>query len=84
MEFLLVPYATLCGVTLMIGWLLHCVYKWNNPACNGILPPGSMGFPIVGETIQFFKTSPSLDIPDFYKLRMKRLVFVCGINFRNK
>jgi hypothetical protein len=77
MEFLLVPYTTVCGVTLMIGWLLQCIYKWNNPACNGILPPGSMGFPIVGETIQFFKTSPSLDIPDFYKLRMKRLVFVC-------
>lgn len=31
-----------------------------------------MGLPIVGESIQFFKISYSLDIPDFYKLRLKR------------
>ncbi|KAJ1274619.1 hypothetical protein BS78_05G075300 [Paspalum vaginatum] len=75
-----VPYATLCGVTLIIGWLLHWAYKWINPPCNGILLPGSMGFPIVGETMQFFKTSPSLDIPDFYKLRMKRYGLVFKTN----
>ncbi|CAN6240538.1 unnamed protein product [Urochloa humidicola] len=72
MEVFLVQYAVLCGFTLMVGWLLHWVYKWINPPCNGILPPGSMGFPIIGETIPFFKTSPSIDMPDFYKLRMKR------------
>ncbi|OEL24542.1 Cytochrome P450 87A3 [Dichanthelium oligosanthes] len=47
MEISLVPFAALCGVTLMIGWLLHRVYKWINPPCNGILPPGSMGFPVI-------------------------------------
>jgi hypothetical protein len=72
MVILPIQYAALCGVTLMIGWLLHWVYKWINPPCNGILPPGSMGFPFFGETIQFFKTSSSIDMPDFYKLRMKR------------
>uniref|UniRef100_K3Y7H8 Cytochrome P450 n=1 Tax=Setaria italica TaxID=4555 RepID=K3Y7H8_SETIT len=72
MEILQIQYAALCGVALMIGWLLHWVYKWINPPCNGILPPGSMGFPFFGETIQFFKTSPSIHMPDFYKLRMKR------------
>ncbi|PUZ68962.1 hypothetical protein GQ55_2G070600 [Panicum hallii var. hallii] len=57
--------------TLVLGWLLLLIYRWTNPACNGRLPPGSMGLPIVGETLQLLKSSPSLDIPDFYKLRLK-------------
>jgi hypothetical protein len=31
-----------------------------------------MGFPLVGETFQFFKPSLSLDVPAFYKQRLKR------------
>ncbi|OEL33837.1 Cytochrome P450 87A3 [Dichanthelium oligosanthes] len=58
--------------TLVLGWLLHLIYRWRNPPCNGRLPPGSMGLPVVGETLQLLKPSPSLDIPDFYKLRLKR------------
>ncbi|RCV38734.1 hypothetical protein SETIT_8G166300v2 [Setaria italica] len=46
--------------------------RWRIPPCNGRLPPGSLGLPIVGESFQFFKSSPSLDITDFYKLRLKR------------
>ncbi|XP_006653690.1 cytochrome P450 87A3-like [Oryza brachyantha] len=65
-------YAALCGVTLIIGWLAHWAYKWMNPSCNGRLPPGSMGFPIVGETFDFFRASPSIDMPGYYKKRMKR------------
>ncbi|CAD6210495.1 unnamed protein product [Miscanthus lutarioriparius] len=73
MEALQVPYAILgCISTLVVGWLLHWVYKWMHPPCNGKLPPGSMGFPIVGETFQFFQPSPSLDIPNFYKERLNR------------
>jgi len=74
MEALQVPYAILGWSisTLVVGWLLHWVYKWMHPPCNGKLPPGSMGFPIVGETFQFFRPSPSLDIPDFYKERLNR------------
>jgi hypothetical protein len=69
---LVVPYAALCAVTLMTGWLVHWVYKWINPPCSGTLPPGSMGLPIIGETMEFFKMSVSLDVPNFYKQRMQR------------
>ncbi|KAK8459191.1 hypothetical protein SEVIR_2G096800v4 [Setaria viridis] len=72
MVSLQVTCASLCAGTLLIAWLLHWVYKWMNPPCKGTSPPGSMGLPIVGESIQFFKISYSLDIPDFYKLRLKR------------
>uniref|UniRef100_A0A0D9W8D4 Cytochrome P450 n=1 Tax=Leersia perrieri TaxID=77586 RepID=A0A0D9W8D4_9ORYZ len=65
-------YAALCGITLIIGWLTHLVYKWMNPPCNGRLPPGSMGFPIVGETFDFFRASPSIDMPSYYKKRLQR------------
>uniref|UniRef100_A0A0D9WWK3 Cytochrome P450 n=1 Tax=Leersia perrieri TaxID=77586 RepID=A0A0D9WWK3_9ORYZ len=68
-------YAALCVVTLIIGcigWLAHWVYKWTNPPCNGRLPPGSMGFPIIGETFQFYRESPSTDMSSYYKQRLKR------------
>ncbi|XP_015695026.2 cytochrome P450 87A3-like [Oryza brachyantha] len=31
-----------------------------------------MGFPVVGETLQFFKASPSIDMPSYYKSRLER------------
>ncbi|XBI86033.1 hypothetical protein VPH35_094059 [Triticum aestivum] len=72
MDISVAQYVAFYGVILVIGWLLHWVYRWINPVCNGVLPPGSMGVPIIGETFDFLKASPSLDIPDFLKLRMKR------------
>ncbi|KAI3859652.1 hypothetical protein MKX03_031166 [Papaver bracteatum] len=51
----------------------HYAYSWRNPKCkNGKLPPGSMGFPLIGETIQFLIPSYSLDTPSFIKKRVAR------------
>ncbi|KAI3996152.1 hypothetical protein MKX01_031506 [Papaver californicum] len=51
----------------------HYAYRWRNPDCkNGKLPPGSMGFPLIGETIQFLIPSYSLDTPPFIKKRVAR------------
>jgi hypothetical protein len=39
---------------------------------NGHLPPGSLGFPLLGETMQFFAPNPTCDISPFVKERLKR------------
>ncbi|KAJ9147865.1 hypothetical protein P3X46_029981 [Hevea brasiliensis] len=62
----------LCFGALVIISFTYWVYRWRNPRCNGKLPPGSMGLPLLGETIQFFAPNPSSDIPPFVKERMKR------------
>ncbi|KAI3892842.1 hypothetical protein MKW92_036919 [Papaver armeniacum] len=52
---------------------VHYVYRWRNPKCNGgKLPPGSMGLPLIGETIQLFIPNNSLDMPRFFKKRLAR------------
>ncbi|KAI3969944.1 hypothetical protein MKW92_004558 [Papaver armeniacum] len=62
----------LCFISLVIVAFTHYVYRWRNPKCNGKLPPGSMGFPLIGETIQFFASNDSLDVPYFFKKRFAR------------
>ncbi|KAK3027555.1 hypothetical protein RJ639_042324 [Escallonia herrerae] len=63
---------SVCIAALLVLRIIHWVYSWRNPRCNGKLPPGSMGWPIVGETLQFFAPSTSFDINPFVKTRMER------------
>ncbi|KAI3925800.1 hypothetical protein MKX01_003359 [Papaver californicum] len=63
---------SLCICTLILVCITHWVYRWRNPKCNGKLPPGSMGFPLLGESLQFFAPNTSSDVPPFIKKRMKR------------
>ncbi|KAI4307924.1 hypothetical protein L6164_031049 [Bauhinia variegata] len=52
----------LAGVLLLLYYILLIIIKWRNPKCNGVLPPGSMGLPLIGETLQLLTPSHSLDM----------------------
>ncbi|EFH51759.1 hypothetical protein ARALYDRAFT_905214 [Arabidopsis lyrata subsp. lyrata] len=63
---------SICVTALVVIVITKWWYRWSNPQCNGKLPPGSMGFPIIGETIDFFKPHGLLEILPFVKKRMLR------------
>jgi len=65
----------LCLATLIFVSITHWVYRWRNPSCNGKLPPGSLGFPLLGESLQFFTPYTSSDINPFIKQRMNRYIY---------
>ena len=73
--FLFIPrmWLLLIGAIVVVSFT-HWLYRWRNPKCNGKLPPGSMGFPLLGETLQFFAPNTSSDIPPFVRNRMDRFV----------
>ncbi|KAL4626147.1 hypothetical protein ACB092_05G075000 [Castanea dentata] len=58
--------------SLLIVIATHWLYRWRNPKCSGKLPPGSMGFPLIGETLGLLASSNSIDTPPFIKNRMKK------------
>ncbi|XVE79472.1 hypothetical protein DITRI_Ditri14bG0061700 [Diplodiscus trichospermus] len=62
----------LCVMAFLVVILTNWIYWWRNPKCDGRLPPGSMGLPLIGETVSFLVTSKSIDIHVFLKQRMER------------
>ncbi|KAK6239909.1 hypothetical protein QUC31_005378 [Theobroma cacao] len=58
----------LCLGALLLVWF--CI--WQNPKRNRKLPPGSMGFPIIGETMEYFSLYSLLEISPFMKKRITR------------
>ncbi|KAK4566959.1 hypothetical protein RGQ29_002989 [Quercus rubra] len=65
-------FVWLSVISLLIVISTHWVYRWRNPKCNGKLPPGSMGIPLIGETLHFLVSNNSLDTPPFIKKRMMK------------
>jgi hypothetical protein len=60
-------------LAIVVACLIHWIYKWNNPKCNGVLPPGSMGLPLIGETLQLLEVRYLFDIIPFKKKKKKDL-----------
>ncbi|KAK1684796.1 hypothetical protein QYE76_045720 [Lolium multiflorum] len=66
-------YISLWGAALAaVLALLHWVYRWRHPKSTGTLPPGSMGLPIIGETLQFFAPNPTCGLSPFVRDRVKK------------
>nr|CAB3447505.1 unnamed protein product [Digitaria exilis] len=66
--FVAVWTVTLAMVMAFIMW----AYRWSHPKVNGRLPPGSLGLPLLGETLQFFTPNPTCDVSPFVKNRLDR------------
>ncbi|CAL4910502.1 unnamed protein product [Urochloa decumbens] len=68
--------AFLMCATLIAAWWFHLLLKWasghRRRRCELTLPPGSMGLPLLGESLEFFVRIPSLEILPFFKRRMER------------
>ncbi|KAL3536870.1 hypothetical protein ACH5RR_000236 [Cinchona calisaya] len=64
------PMVFLYFLALVVVAITHWVYKWRNPKCNGVLPPGSMGFPFIGESLHYFSPCSLEGIPPFIQKRV--------------
>ncbi|KAG5222972.1 cytochrome P450 [Salix suchowensis] len=62
----------LAVVALVVVYYTHLIFKWRSPKIEGVLPPGSMGWPLIGETLQFIIPGKSLDLHPFVKKRMQK------------
>ncbi|XP_023639078.1 cytochrome P450 708A2 [Capsella rubella] len=63
---------SICVSAFVVVLITRWWYRWSNPKCNGKLPPGSMGFPIIGETLAFFKSHGFYETSPFLEKRMSR------------
>ncbi|KAF7848955.1 hypothetical protein BT93_L1397 [Corymbia citriodora subsp. variegata] len=64
---------SLClAVATLLLYYARWAYKWRNPRCSGVLPPGSMGLPLIGETLELLIPSYSLDLHPFIRKRVQR------------
>ncbi|KAL3730955.1 hypothetical protein ACJRO7_027906 [Eucalyptus globulus] len=63
---------SLCLAVATLLYFVRWVYKWRKPRCNGVLPPGSMGLPLLGETLKLLIPSYSLDLHPFIRKRVQR------------
>ncbi|KAL5705492.1 hypothetical protein ACHQM5_023790 [Ranunculus cassubicifolius] len=63
-------------VALVVVFITHLVYRWRNPIPKVNLPPGSMGLPFIGETLQLFATQRSFDIHPFIKKKMNKPIII--------
>nr|POE97212.1 cytochrome p450 87a3 [Quercus suber] len=68
-------------LAVIVAWFVHWIYKWYNPTCKGVLPPTSMGLPLIGETFQLLEGGYSLDMIPFMKKRIQRygLIFKTSV-----
>ncbi|XP_006650369.2 cytochrome P450 87A3-like [Oryza brachyantha] len=75
------PVLLATAMAVLAAWsLIRLVsLKWNSSSqqprkadesCR--LPPGSRGLPLLGESLEFFTSTPSLELPAFFKRRLDR------------
>ena len=74
----------LCLMTIIIIFLSQWIIRrWRNnniSKSDGVLPPGSMGLPFIGETLYLIVPSYSLGLHPFVKTRFQRLLIkLCNL-----
>jgi cytochrome P450 len=78
--------ALLAALALVVAWNAKWIYKWYYPSVNGKLPPGSMGLPYFGETLQFvfLNRQKTFGVDPFIKSRAKRYGSLFKTNILNQ